>query len=318
MRLAFAGTPDFAATILAALMEGGFTPEFVLTQPDRAQGRGLKLTASPVKQLASTHNIPVFQPPTLKTDDARAPLLARPLDVLVVAAYGLILPPPILAWPRFGCLNVHASLLPRWRGAAPIQHALLAGDAKTGITLMQMDAGLDTGAMIAAQEVPISPSETAGSLHDALATVGAALTVDALLQLEKEGVLSSTPQNDALATYAGKIDKSHALMDWSQDAATLERAIRAFNPVPGAHTLLHGMPLKLWKASLLPDTTNATPGTVLAARPQGIDIACRRGVLRILELQPAGGKRQTAAAFLAGHPLSPGCLIKQHHASVLK
>jgi methionyl-tRNA formyltransferase len=309
MRLAFAGTPDFAATILAALMNGSFMPEFVLTQPDRAQGRGLKLTASPVKQLASAHGIPVFQPPTLKTDDARAPLLAQPLDVLVVAAYGLILPPPILAWPRFGCLNVHASLLPRWRGAAPIQHALLAGDAKTGITLMQMDAGLDTGAMIATQEVPIGPDDTAGSLHDALAAVGAALTVDVLCRLKKESVLTSVSQDDALATYAGKIDKSHARIDWSQDAVTIERTIRAFNPVPGAHTLLRGAPLKLWRASLLPDTASTTPGTVLAVRPQGIDIACRNGALRILELQPAGGKRQTAAAFLAGHLLPPGYLI---------
>ncbi|MCL2309735.1 MAG: methionyl-tRNA formyltransferase [Proteobacteria bacterium] len=309
MRLAFAGTPDFAATILAALIDGGYAPEFVLTQPDRAQGRGLKLTASPVKQLATAHGIPVLQPPTLKTDDARAPLLVRPLDVLVVAAYGLILPPPILAWPRFGCLNVHASLLPRWRGAAPIQHALLAGDTKTGITLMQMDAGLDTGAMIAAREIPINSGDTAGSVHDALAIVGAALTVDALHRLEKEGALPGSPQNDALATYAGKIDKSHACIDWSQDAATIEHTIRAFNPVPGAHTLLHGVPLKLWRATLLPGTTDAEPGVVLAAQPHGIDIACCNGALRILELQPAGSKRQTAAAFLAGHLLPPGSRI---------
>jgi methionyl-tRNA formyltransferase len=315
MRLAFAGTPDFAATTLAALIDGGFTPEFVLTQPDRAQGRGLKLTASPVKQLALAHDIPVFQPPTLKTGDAQAPLLARQIDVLLVAAYGLILPTTILDWPRFGCLNVHASLLPRWRGAAPIQHALLAGDAKTGITLMQMDAGLDTGAMIAAREVPIRPEDTAGSLHNTLAAIGAALTVDALRQLEKEGALSSVPQDDALATYAGKIDKSHACIDWSQDVATIERTIRAFNPVPGAHTLLNGVPHKLWRATtllptLLPNTTTgATPGTVLAVQPQGIDIACRNGVLRVLELQPAGGKRLTTAAFLAGHSLLPGCLM---------
>jgi len=309
MRLAFAGTPDFAATILAALIDSGYAPEFVLTQPDRAQGRGLKLTASPVKQLALTHGIPVWQPPTLKTDEARAPLLAQPLDVLLVAAYGLILPPPILAWPRFGCLNVHASLLPRWRGAAPIQHVLLAGDAKTGITMMQMDAGLDTGAMIAVRDVPIAPDETAGSLHDTLAAVGAALTVDVLRRLEKEGALPSVPQDDALATYAGKIDKSHARIDWSQDADIIERAIRAFNPVPGAHTLLHGAPLKIWRAAVLPGTTDAAPGTVLAAQSQGIDIACQNSILRILELQPAGGKRQTAAAFLAGHPLPPGTLM---------
>jgi methionyl-tRNA formyltransferase len=309
MRLAFAGTPDFAASILAALIDSGFAPEFVLTQPDRAQGRGLKLTASPVKQLASAHDIPVFQPPMLKTAEMREPLLVRPIDVLVVAAYGLILPPSILEWPRFGCLNVHASLLPRWRGAAPIQHALLAGDAKTGITLMQMDAGLDTGAMIKAQETPIAPNDTAGSLHDALTTVGAALTVEVLRRLEKEGELPSVPQDNSLATYAGKIDKSHALIDWSQNADAIERSIRAFNPVPGAHTLLNDMSLKLWQAILLSSTSDAPPGTVLTARPQGIDVACRNGILRILELQPAGGKRQTAAAFLAGHPLQPGCLI---------
>ncbi|MDR0770332.1 MAG: methionyl-tRNA formyltransferase [Burkholderiales bacterium] len=307
MRLAFAGTPDFAATILSALIDNGFTPEFVLTQPDRAQGRGLKLTASPVKQLASAHTIPIFQPPTLKTADARAPLLAQPLDVLVVAAYGLILPPPILEWPRFGCLNVHASLLPRWRGAAPIQHAILAGDAQTGITLMQMDAGLDTGAMIATREVPIRPDDTAGSLHDALAATGVTLAVDVLRQLKNEGALPGVPQDGALATYAGKIEKAHARIDWAQDAAAIERAIRAFNPVPGAHTLLRGSPLKLWRAAVLPGMDGAIPGTVLAAHPQGIDIACRSGILRILELQPAGGKRQTAAAFLAGHSLPPGC-----------
>ncbi|MDR2016189.1 MAG: methionyl-tRNA formyltransferase [Burkholderiales bacterium] len=309
MRLAFAGTPDFAAAVLAALIDNGLKPEFVLTQPDRAQGRGLKLAASPVKQLASAHHIPVLQPPTLKTADAHAPLLAQPLDVLVVAAYGLILPQPILDWPRFGCLNVHASLLPRWRGAAPIQHALLAGDTQTGITLMQMDAGLDTGAMIATREVPISPDDTTGSLHDALASAGAALAVDVLRQLEKNGALTSVPQDNILATYASKIDKSHARIDWTQDAATIERAIRAFNPVPGAYLLWNGMLLKLWRAVLLPDATTATPGTVLTARPQGIDVACRTGVLRILELQPAGGKRQTAAAFLAGHSLLPGCQL---------
>jgi methionyl-tRNA formyltransferase len=174
---------------------------------------------------------------------------------------------------------------------------------------MQMDAGLDTGAMIEAREVPIAPDDKAGSLHDALATVGAALTVDVLRRLEKEGALSNVPQDNALATYAGKIDKSHALIDWSQDAATIERAIRAFNPVPGAHTLLHGSPLKIWRAALLPNTADAIPGTVLSAQSQGIDVACRNGALRILELQPAGGKRQTAAAFLAGHPLPPECFI---------
>jgi methionyl-tRNA formyltransferase len=314
MRLAFAGTPEFAATILAALIENSFTPDFalsfVLTQPDRPQGRGMKLTASPVKQLAAKHGISVLQPPTLKTEEARAPLLARSLDVLLVAAYGLILPPAILAWPRFGCLNVHASLLPRWRGAAPIQHAILAGDAKTGITMMQMDAGLDTVAMIAAQEVPIKPDDTAGSLHDALAAVGATLTLTVLRRLQKDGALNGVPQNDALVTYAGKIDKAQARIDWSQDAAILERAIRAFNPAPCAHTMLNDAPLKIWRAIFLPNAPHASPGVVLAAQPQGIDVACGNGALRVLELQPAGGKRQTAAAFLSGHPWLPGCRME--------
>ncbi|MCL2873042.1 MAG: methionyl-tRNA formyltransferase [Betaproteobacteria bacterium] len=307
MRLAFAGTPEFSATVLAALIGSGFTPEFVFTQPDRPQGRGLKLTASPVKKLAVANEITVLQPPTLKTDDSRAFLLTQQIDVLVVAAYGLILPPAILAWPRFGCLNVHASLLPRWRGAAPIQHALLAGDAKTGITLMQMDAGLDTGAMIAAREVPIKPDDTSGSLHETLAAVGAAMTIDALRHLKKTGaLLASVPQDDALATYAAKIDKAQLCIDWSQDAAVIERAVRAFAPAPGAYTLLNAAPLKIWQATLLSDVPDAVPGTVLAARPQGIDIACRNSALRILELQPAGGKRQTVAAFLSGRTLQAG------------
>jgi len=310
MRLAFAGTPEFSATVLAALIGSGFTPEFVLTQPDRPQGRGLKLTASPVKKLAAANRIALYQPPTLKTDESRALLLEQPIDVLVVAAYGLILPPAVLAWPRFGCLNVHASLLPRWRGAAPIQHALLAGDAKTGITLMQMDAGLDTGAMIAAREVLIKPDDTSGSLHETLAAVGAAMTIDALRHLKKTcAPLTGVPQDNTLATYAAKIDKAQLRIDWSQDAAVIERTIRAFAPAPGAYTMLNDAPLKIWRTKLLPDAPDDAPGVVLDARPQGIDIACRNGTLRVLEVQPAGGKRQTVAAFLSGRTLLPGSRV---------
>src|SRR5947207_13138321 len=232
LRVGFAGTPDFAARILAALIEAQHTIPVCLTQPDRPKGRGMRPIASPVKRLAEHHGLPVFQPATLKTVEARAPVVALPLDVLIVAAYGLILPQSVLDWPRYGCLNVHASLLPRWRGAAPIERAIEAGDTKTGITIMQMDAGLDTGAIVATSEILIDARETAGSLTKKLAGVGAKIIVEVLARLAGEGSLTETPQSPEGVSYARKIEPHEALVEWQQTAAAIERKIRAYDPAP--------------------------------------------------------------------------------------
>ncbi|MFP5404042.1 MAG: methionyl-tRNA formyltransferase, partial [Gammaproteobacteria bacterium] len=260
MRLIFAGTPPFAAAALDALADAGHDIALVLTQPDRPAGRGMKLTPSAVKTAALARGLPVAQPVTLKTPEAQAELAAVAADVMVVAAYGLILPQAVLDLPRRGCLNIHASLLPRWRGAAPIQRAILAGDHETGITIMQMDAGLDTGAMLLKSVVPILESDTAASLHDKLATVGALAIVDALARLD---ALTPEQQDDAQATYAAKLTKEGAQIDWSRPAAELARAVRAYNPAPGAWTLFDGAPLKLWAAE--PCAARGTPGEVLEA-----------------------------------------------------
>jgi methionyl-tRNA formyltransferase len=307
MRVGFAGTPEFAARALAAILAAGHAVPLVLTQPDRPRGRGLKLEASPVKALALAHGLAVLQPPTLKTDEARAPVTAIPIDVLVVAAYGLILPPAILAWPKHGGINIHASLLPRWRGAAPIQRALLAGDAETGITIMQMDAGLDTGPMLEIVRVPIGPRDTGGSLHDRLATAGADAIVAVLARLECAGGLQAVTQPDEGATYASKITRDEAILRWEIDAAALDRQVRAFAPAPGAATTLAGQQVKIWQA--LPEAGHAgtaAPGAVLAADAKGIVVACGQGVLRVLELQAAGGRRMNAAACVAGRRLAAG------------
>jgi methionyl-tRNA formyltransferase len=310
MRVGFAGTPEFAVDALAAIVGAGHTIPLCLTQPDRPKGRGLKLEVSPVKVFALRHRIPLAQPGTLKTDDVRAPLLAIPLDVLVVAAYGLLLPPPMLAWPSHGSLNIHASLLPRWRGAAPIQRAIEAGDTTTGITIMQMDAGLDTGDIVATAEAPIGPRETAGTLTRTLAAAGATAIVDALARLAREGGLQHVPQPATGITYAAKIDRDESVIDWSQSPAVIERKLRAFDPTPGAVALLNGGFVKLWAGDARDAPTDALAGTVVAATPTGIDVACGpaspRGTLRITELQPAGGRRMSAAAYLAGRPLQAG------------
>ena len=307
LRVGFAGTPAFAATALAALSDAGFTIPVVLTQPDRPKGRGLGVAPSPVKTLALARGLAVFQPASLKSDAARGDALAVPIDVLVVAAYGLLLPPAVLGWPRAGCVNIHASLLPRWRGAAPIPRAIEAGDAVSGITIMQMDAGLDTGPIIATQKVPLAARETAGTLHDKLAATGAAAIVDVLQMLARDGRLVSTPQPAVGATYAAKIDRDKdGRLDWSQEAAVLDRQIRAFDPVPGAATTLRGDSVKIWRGVAIDATTNAAPGTVLAAAATGIDVACGKGALRIGELQPAGSRRMGSAAFIAGRALAPG------------
>ena len=315
MNVAFAGTPEFAQTALAALQLAGFRLGLVLTQPDRPAGRGMKLHASPVKVFAEAHGIPVAQPRSLRLDgkypdDAeqgrRALELARP-DVLVVAAYGLILPQWVLDLPRLGCLNIHASLLPRWRGAAPIHRAIEAGDARTGITIMQMDAGLDTGAMLLTESIEIAPDATTASLHDRLAALGGRLIVEAL-ELAACGGLVAQPQPSEGVSYAHKIDKAEAAIDWREPAATIERRLRAFDPFPGASTLLDGESIKCWRAEIV--SGRGAPGTVLAADPHGVTVACGTDALRLTELQRAGGKRVGAAAFLQGRPIAVGAVFE--------
>ncbi|MEW5966225.1 MAG: methionyl-tRNA formyltransferase [Pseudomonadota bacterium] len=303
MRLIFAGTPPFAAAALDALAAAGHDIALVLTQPDRPAGRGMKLTPSAVKTAARARGLPVAQPASLKTPEAQAELAAVGADLMVVAAYGLILPQAVLDLPRRGCLNIHASLLPRWRGAAPIQRAILAGDRETGITIMQMDAGLDTGAMLLKSAVPILDTDTAASLHDTLAAAGARAIVDALAQLD---ALAPEPQDDAQATYAAKLTKEEAQLDWTRPAAALARAVRAFNPVPGAWTLLDGAPLKIWAAAAV--AGHGAPGSVLEAGERLV-VACGDGALALTEVQPAGSKRMAAAAFLAGRALAPGARL---------
>jgi methionyl-tRNA formyltransferase len=306
MRLIFAGTPEFAAAALKALIAAGHDVPLVLTQPDRPAGRGMKLKMSPVKEVALAHGLPVAQPGNLRSQEARQPIHVANADVMVVAAYGLILPQAVLDMPRLGCVNIHASLLPRWRGAAPIQRAILAGDGSTGITLMQMDKGLDTGAMLSRAALPILESDTTGSLHDKLAELGAREIV-ALLPSLAAGQVVATPQDGALATYAAKIGKEEARLDWRRPARELDRRIRAFNPFPGAFCLIDQEPLKIWRAKRVDDS--GTAGQVLAVTPHGFRVACGEGALEIGEVQKAGGKRLMAAAYLAGHGLQPGIVL---------
>lgn len=298
MKLIFAGTPEFAASALQALIDAGHDIALVLTQPDRPAGRGMKLKASPVKTLALAHGLPVSQPLTLKTAEAQAEIAAVGAEVMVVAAYGLILPKVVLEMPTRGCLNIHASLLPRWRGAAPIHRAIEAGDAETGVTIMQMDVGLDTGDMLLTVREPIHADDSTGSLHDRLAAQGAQAMVAALAQLD---ALSPQPQPAEGVTYAEKIGKAEAQLDWSLPAEVLHRKIRAFNPFPGASTLAGGEALKIWQAQLA-DGAGA-PGEVLAVDADGVRIACGSGALLATQLQAAGGKRLAAREFLAGHSL---------------
>jgi methionyl-tRNA formyltransferase len=293
-RIVFAGTPDFALASLAALVEAGRSPVAVLTQPDRPAGRGKKLTASPVKRYAKEHGIPVLQPETLRDEQAQAALAALAPDVLIVAAYGLILPQAVLDIPRHGCLNVHASILPRWRGAAPIQAAILAGDAQTGISLMAMTAGLDCGPVFHTEELDIGPDETAGELHDRLAGLGGEALVahlDAILA----GDLEAVPQDDSKATYAPKIDKQDARIDWTLPADEAARRIRAYNPFPGAFCFAGDTRIKVWRASAAPGS--GAPGTILQCDREAILVACGDGVLRLAELQLPGKRRVVAHEF---------------------
>jgi len=305
MRVGFAGTPAFAAAALEAILDAGVPIAVVLTQPDRPRDRGWQTRPGPVKSLAAARGIPVLQPSSLKAEAERARIIAIPLDVLVVAAYGLILPESILEWPACGCINIHASLLPRWRGAAPIQRALLAGDRETGITLMRMDRGLDTGPIIARHAVPIAARETAGSLHDKLAAVGARAIVDALSALRRDGRLPAEAQPEEGATYAAKLEPAETVIDWGASADAIDHSVRAFDPAPGAQTTLAGAALKIWEASPLPGRFGA-PGVVARAEAAGIVVACGEGALNVTRLQRAGGKRMPAAAFLAGHELATG------------
>ncbi|MEA3198386.1 MAG: methionyl-tRNA formyltransferase [Gammaproteobacteria bacterium] len=313
LRLGFAGTPEFAVPALAALCET-YPICAVFTQPDRPAGRGQPLHASPVKTLAAQRGLHVYQPTTFKSDEAVATLRALELDALIVVAYGLILPPAALQCPRLGCINIHASLLPRWRGAAPIQRAVLAGDSKTGITIMRMEAGLDTGSMLAAREMDIRADDTAKTLHDRLARLGAELIGETLGELHR-GRIREVPQPAEGVTYAAKITKAEALIDWQQDAVEVWRRVRAFNPWPIAETRLNGTQLRIWDAELADSTMAGTrgqpvepgagtpPGTVLAATHDGIDVACGRGVLRILRLQLPGRKPLVPREFIQGQRL---------------
>ena len=303
MKIIFAGTPEFAAVALKALIEAGHEIVLTLTQPDRPSGRGMKLTPSPVKVMAEQHGIPVWQPERLRTPEQQAPVAAAQADVMVVVAYGLILPQAVLDLPKLGCLNIHASLLPRWRGAAPIQRAILAGDAETGVTIMQMDAGLDTGDMLSVHALPIAPDDNAASLHDKLADQGAQAIVATLTDLPALQARRQK-QSETGISYAEKLKKEEAAIDWNLPAAQLDRMIRAFNPFPSAQTTLQGAALKLWRASVTDN--GGAPGEILSADKTGIVVACGDGALRITELQKAGGKRMDAAAFLAGNRLATG------------
>ena len=321
MRVAFAGTPEFACVALQRLHAAGMAIPLVLSQPDRPAGRGMKLQHSPVTRFALEHGLTVAQPRSLRLDGkypqdaaaAREALDAAKPDLIVVAAYGLILPQWVLDLPRLGCLNIHASLLPRWRGAAPIHRAVEAGDPETGVTIMQMDAGLDTGDMLLVERIAIAPDDTTGSLHDKLATLGGRLVLEAI-ELAACGGLRPVPQPAAGATYARKIEKSEAAIDWSQPAEVIERRMRAFDPFPGATGVLAGETLKVWRSALEKQAAPAgvsSPGAVLAVDPAGITVACGTGALRLTELQRPGGKRLAAAQFLQGFAISPGMRFEQ-------
>jgi methionyl-tRNA formyltransferase len=297
LKVVFAGTPEFAVPCLEALLASDHAVLAVYTQPDRPAGRGRRLTASPVKRVAQARGIEVRQPDTLRDAAIQRSLGALSADIMVVVAYGLILPRAVLELPPLGCINVHASLLPRWRGAAPIQRAILAGDRQTGISIMQMDAGLDTGDVLLERSVEIHPDETAGKLHDRLACLGAEALAQALDQIEA-GQARPRPQDDAAATYAPKLDKREAALDWSGDAQLLARQVAAFNPWPVAQTSVDGKVLRVWRALPLEQAPEAAPGTVLRSGVDGIDVACGRGCLRLTEVQLPGRKAMPAADFV--------------------
>jgi methionyl-tRNA formyltransferase len=324
LRVIFAGTPEFAAVALLQIKAAGFDVVLVLTQPDRPAGRGLKLQASAVKQLALRHGIPVAQPRSLRLEGkfpedaavARDAIVAARADIMVVAAYGLILPQWVLDTPRLGCLNIHGSLLPRWRGAAPIHRAIEAGDVETGITIMQMDAGLDTGDMLLIEKLPIADTDTTGQLHDKLAAMGGKMIVQTLL-LAIKGELHPVKQPEAGITYAHKIEKHEAVIDWSQSASQIVRRVHAFNPFPGANTTLGGEVFKIWGATVSSDVPpqNAEVGQVLAVMPESIVVSAMNSAVNLIELQRPGGKRLSAADLLRGFEIKPGMWFAQNFAA---
>lgn len=299
LRILFAGTPHFAAVALQSLLSSPYEVVAVYTQPDRPKGRGLKLTPSPVKELALAHQLPIYQPISLKQPEEQAVLRGLEVDVMVVAAYGLILPKAVLQIPRYGCINIHPSLLPRFRGAAPIERTIESGDSMTGVTIMQMDEGLDTGAMLLQETYPINAEETAGTLHDALAEIGAVALIKTL-DLLQSARLVATPQGEG-ATYANKISKEEAQLLFHQDAIVLERKVRAFNPRPIAHVAWRGTTLRIWQAKAIAMPHQATPGTLINATEAGLDIACGTGVLRLLTVQLPGAKPISVRDFYHAH-----------------
>ena len=308
MKVIFAGTPDFAAAALKAIAAAGFEIPLVLTQPDRPKGRGMQLAPSPVKQAALELGLRVAQPEKLRNNaEALQMLKGVDADVMVVAAYGLILPQDVLDTPKHGCLNIHASLLPRWRGAAPIQRAIEAEDAETGVCIMQMDIGLDTGSVVSEHRYAIQPTNTANEVHDALMNLGAAAIVADLQQLKTEGRLKSVKQPEEGVTYAQKLSKEEARINWSESAAVIERKIRAFNPVPAAWVEYQGKPMKIWRAEAVAQQGRA--GEVLSCSSDGLIVACGANALKITELQPSGSKRMDIAAFAAGHTVEAGTVL---------
>ena len=308
MKVIFAGTPNFAAAALKAIAAAGFEIPLVLTQPDRPKGRGMQLAPSPVKQAALELGLRVAQPEKLRNNAEALQMLKEvEADVMVVAAYGLILPQDVLDTPKHGCLNIHASLLPRWRGAAPIQRAIEAGDAETGVCIMQMDIGLDTGDVVSEHRYTIQPTDTANEVHDALMNLGAEAIVADLQQLKAEGRLKSVKQPEKGVTYAQKLSKEEARIDWNESAAVIERKIRAFNPVPAAWVEYQGKPMKIWRAEVVAQQGRA--GEVLSCSADGLVVACGENALKITELQPSGSKRMPIAAFAAGHKIEVGTVL---------
>jgi methionyl-tRNA formyltransferase len=303
LKIIFAGTPEFAVPALVALIAAGHQIIMVLTQPDRPAGRGMKLKASPVKVLAEQHGLRVFQPVTLKDTAVQAQIESVHADVMIVAAYGLIIPTVVLNMPKFGCYNIHASLLPRWRGAAPIHRSLLVGDAETGVTIMEVVPALDAGSMVSRGAVPITESDTTQTLHDALSEIGADLMVQAMDELEEKGSLSATPQDESLVTYAHKLEKSEAAIDWQKSAVEVSRQVRAFNPFPVAQGILEGEICRIWMATA--KEGKAKVGEIVSIH-DGVTVGCGDGLLHIAELQAPGGKRLSAQAFVQGHNLQIG------------
>ncbi len=308
MRIIFAGTPDFSVFALKSLIESKHEICAVYTQPDRPAGRGRKLTPSPVKKYALEHNIEVLQPENLKNEDTQEKLRSFDADVMIVVAYGLILPQAVLDIPRLGCINIHASILPRWRGAAPIQRAIEAGDKASGVTIMQMDAGLDTGAIIRIDECDITTQDTGGSLHDKLAEIGGRSIIMALDQIIEPG-FTPEPQDDSQANYANKLSKKEAQIDWSSDAQTIIDTVHAFNPWPVAHTVLNGDAMRVWEATSTNSSATAKPGEVISCDKDGLKVGCGSGVVCITRIQLPGGKQTDISAFVNSKTIEPGTIL---------